>query len=726
MWALLLVAAGLAYPPAAKGTVVDEIAGRKVADPYRWMEDLDSPAVQRWIDAENSLTYGYLSKLPQREAFKKRLTELWNYPRTEVPEREAGQLYFRRNSGLQKQSVLYRAPQTVVLDPNALWPDGAVAMGQWKVSPDGRWLAYTAAPGGSDVRDVHVRDLRSGKDLKQIVPRIKFSGLSWTKDARGFVYERFKGTEKAARFAAANTFHQVWYHPLHGTDRLVFERPGNPRDVVGAEVSDDGRWLFLTAASGTTNQRLWIADLADRKRPRLGAQPQVVAPEEDAIHEPLGVEGGKLLVYTTYQAPNGRIVAAAIGDPDRAHWETVVPETRSPIVAAILVAGRIAVVRLVDVQSRLEVFDARGADLGEVKLPEAGSVLGLSGKNDGDEVFFEFTSYLRPRTVYRLDIHTGALQPFHEPKSPFDASRYETRALFYPSKDGTRIPIFITLRKGARLDGAIPTILYGYGGFNIALQPAYSATIAGWLDQGGAWAVANLRGGSEYGQSWHEAGMREKKQNVFDDFIAAAEFLERDRYTSPGRLAIRGGSNGGLLVGAVMIQRPELFAVALPAVGVMDMMRYQKFTGGALWVREYGSSDEPQSFPYLLGYSPLHNLRPGMCYPATLVTTADRDDRVVPSHSFKFTATLQADQGCDRPVLIRVEKAGSHGYRPLDRVIAEAADQLAFAMANLERASEQHTRLRPAKIPAAATQAAGEPQTPSRFRDPVAGHPAVE
>lgn len=684
MWVALVLAAGLAYPQAQKGPVVDDYGGRKVADPYRWMEDLDSPAVQKWVDAENELTVGVLARLPQREAFKKRLTELWNYARTEVPEREAGQLYFRQNSGLQKQSVLYRAPQTAVLDPNALWPDGSVAMGQWKVSPDGRWLAYTAAPGGSDVRDVHLRDLRSGKDLPQTLPRIKFSALSWTRDSKGFVYARFKGTEKPVHFAAANTFHQVWYHPLHGKDRRVFERPENPKDLVSGSVSDDGRWLFLTAQSGTTNQRLWIADLGDPKRPRLDAAPQVVAPEEDAIHEPLGVAGGKLLVYTTYRAPNGRIVAVAIGDPDRSHWQTIVQETKAPIVSAVLVSGRVAVVRLVDVQSRLWAFDTQGKDLGEVALPEAGSVLGLAGKNDGDEIFFEFTSYLRPRTVYRLDIQSGALQPFHEPRSPFDASKYETRALFYPSKDGTRVPLFVTMRKGAPLDGSTPTMLYAYGGFNIALQPAYSATIAGWLDQGGAWAVANLRGGSEYGQSWHEAGMREKKQNVFDDFIAAAEFLERERYTSPQRLAIRGGSNGGLLVGAAMIQRPELFGVALPAVGVMDMMRYQKFTGGSLWAPEYGSSDEPQAVPWLLAYSPLHNLKAGVCYPATLVTTADRDDRVVPSHSFKFTATLQESQGCDRPALIRVEKAGSHGYRPVDRVIAEAADQLAFAMANLQ------------------------------------------
>jgi prolyl oligopeptidase len=691
---LLLFAAAsaqppLTYPATARGEVVDDYFGRKVADPYRWMEDLDSPAVQRWVEAENKLTFGYLGSLPRREAIRARLTELWNFPRTEVPVREAGQLFYRRNSGLQKQSVLLRQPRldgapVEVLDPNKLSPDGSLAMAEWLVAPGGRWLAYTTAPGGSDLRDIRLRDLRTGKDLEETVPRVKFAGISWTKDGEGFLYARFKGTEQAVAFAAANTFHQIWYHAVGAgaPDRLVFDRPQNPKDFVSGTVSDDGRWLFFTAASGTTDNRLWVADLGDPKKPQLSAAPQPVAPEEDAIHNPLGVAGGQVYLYTTYQAPNGRIVAAAVGDADRTHWKTVVAEGKYPISEVILVGGRLAAAYMVDVQSRLQLFGLDGKPAGEVKLPEPGSVFNLRGKNDAPDFFFEFTSYLRPRTVYRYQLKGGALTPFHAPRSPFDASKYETRALFYPSKDGTRVPIFVTMRKGLALDGSHPAILSGYGGFDIAIRPGYSSSIAGWLDLGGIYAVANLRGGNEYGETWHHAGWRASKQNVFDDFIAAAEFLEKERYTSPARLAIRGGSNGGLLVGAAMIQRPELFAVALPAVGVMDMLRFQKFTGGGLWVDEYGSSEDSQAVGALLAYSPLHNLKPGTCYPAALVTTANRDDRVVPSHSFKFTAALQAAQGCPRPTLIRVETAGSHGYRPTDRIIAEIADQFAFALAN--------------------------------------------
>jgi prolyl oligopeptidase len=426
-----------------------------------------------------------------------------------------------------------------------------------------------------------------------------------------------------------------------------------------------------------------MADLKDAHQPELAARALPVVTAEDAANSPLGVVGSTLYLYTNWQAPKGRIVAVAVGDSDRAHWRTVVPEGPDVIDETLLVGERLIITYLVDVQTRLRLFDLGGGSRGEVTLPEVGSATGLSGRNDGDDFFFAFTSYLRPATVYRYDLRAGRLEPFQPANTPFAAAPYETQATFYRSKDGTRIPIFITARKGLAKNGSHPTLLYGYGGFDISLQPRYSPAVAAWLELGGVYAVANLRGGAEYGEAWHHAGMRDKKQNVFDDFVAAAEFLEHEGYASPRTLAIQGGSNGGLLVGAAMTQRPELFGVALPAVGVMDMLRYQRFTGGQFWAEEYGSSDDSTAVRYLLAYSPLHNLKPGTCYPATLVTTADHDDRVVPSHSFKFAATLQAAQGCDRPVLIRVETAGSHGYRPTDRVIAEIADVYAFALANL-------------------------------------------
>jgi prolyl oligopeptidase len=691
--------AALAYPPTRAGEVVDDYFGRKIADPYRWLEDLESADTAAWVTAQNKVTFAYLESLPKREAIRKRLTELWDYQRTSVPVRTAGQIWFQQNSGLQRQAPLYRqadpksTPQ-LVLDPNTLSPDGSVQMAQWAPSPDGRLLAYTLAPGGSDVQDVRVRDLARGEDLPSVVRNVKFTGLEWTRDGKGFFYSRFRGTEASASFADAMEVHQVWYHAIDGAvpDRLVFERPEFPKDFTGVQVSDDGRWLYVTSGSGSLGNRLWIADLGSPTTPDLAAKPMVVASEEDAFHTPLGVIGRTLYLHTTYGAPRGRIVTAEIGDPDRSKWRTIVAEAKDSIVegGVELVGDRLAIVYLADVQSRVRLFGLDGSPRGEIPLPEPGSVTGastggsgLSGNNDGRDLFLNFVSFLRPATIYRYDLEKGSLEPFHPPQSPFDAAKFETRALFYTSKDGTRVPLFVTLKKGAKLDGSHPTVLFGYGGFNISVVPNFSPAVAGWLEMGGVYAVANLRGGGEYGSDWHHAGTKERKQNVFDDFIAAAEFLVREKYTTPSRLAIRGGSNGGLLVAASMIQRPELFAVALPAVGVLDMLRYHKFSAGPFWAGDYGSADDPKAVDYLLAYSPLHNLKPGTCYPATLITTADRDDRVVPSHSFKFAAALQKAQGCPRPTLIRVEVAGSHGYRPTDRVIAEFADIWAFTLANM-------------------------------------------
>lgn len=676
------------YPATQRGDVIDDYFGRKVADPYRWLEDLESPATVRWVAEQNAVTQAYLAQLPQRESIRKRLTALWDYRRTGIPASEAGMLWFDQNSGLQRQAPVYRqegmqGKPNLVIDPNQLSPDGSVAMTAWSPSPDGRWLAYTQAAGGSDVQDIYVRDLTTGKDLPAVVRHVKFSGISWTKDSRGFFYQRFKGTESAADFAAANEFHQTWYHPIEaGADRLIFDRPQNGKESSGASLSDDGRWLFLSSSSGTTNNRLWYMDLGNPHAPDLAASPVVIAAEEDAVYMPIGVSGDTLYLYTTAQAPNGRIVAIRLGAATAASWRTVVPESRNSIAeeGVVLLRERLVVTYLVDVQSRVRLFDLAGKPRGEIMLPEPGSVTGIRGRDDGEELYLAFTSFLRPSTVYRYDLKRAVLEPFYAPKTPFDASRYETRAVFYRSKDGTRVPMFVTLPKAARLDGSHRTLLYGYGGFNISNVPRFSSAVAGWLELGGIYAVANLRGGGEYGEQWHRAGTRERKQNVFDDFIAAGEYLVQQRYTAPARLAIHGRSNGGLLVGATMLQRPDLFGAALPAVGVLDMMRFQKFSAGPYWVDDYGSSDEPQGAKYLLAYSPLHNLRSGTCYPATLITTADRDDRVVPSHSFKFAAALQAAQSCSKPALIRVEVAGSHGYRPTDRVIAEVADQWAFLL----------------------------------------------
>jgi prolyl oligopeptidase len=677
------------YPPAAKGDVVDDYFGRKIADPYRWMEALDSPATKAWVQAENAVTFGYLAGLPARDSIRARITTLWNYPRTFVPAREAGQIWFRKNSGLQRQSVLYRAASptataTVALDPNAMFPDGNTAVAQWAVSPDGKLLAYTTAVGGSDLRDIHLRDLATGRDLPEVVVRVKFTGISWTRDGAGFYYSRFRGSADNANLKDANVHQQLWYHPLGGKpERMVFERQDDSTAGVGGGLSDDGRWLFISSSSGTSNNRLWIADLKDARHPDVAAHAVPVTTAEDADYNPLGVVSGTLYLFTNWQAANGRIVAVAVGDTDRTHWRTVVPEGHDVMNEELLVGDRLIVGYLVDVQSRVKLYDLAGAAKGEIPLPDIGSAGGFSGRTDGSDVFFAFSSYLRPTGVYRYDLRTAKVEPFQPVRTPFDASPYETRATFYQSKDGTRVPIFITARKGLALDGSHPTLLYAYGGFDISLTPSYSPGVAAWLELGGVYAVANLRGGGEYGEAWHHAGMKEKKQNVFDDFIAAAEFLEHEGYASPRTMVIQGGSNGGLLVGAVMAQRPELYAVALPAVGVMDMLRYDHFTGGHYWTIEYGSSADSTAVGYLAAYSPLHNLKPGTCYPATLVTTADHDDRVVPSHSFKFAATLQAAQGCRRPVMIRVETAGSHGYRPTDRVIAEIADEYAFALANL-------------------------------------------
>jgi prolyl oligopeptidase len=678
-----------AYPETKKVDQVDDFFGTKVADPYRWMEDLNSPELASWVKQENAVTEQQLSQLGMRAFFKNRITELWNYPKVSLPFRVGGKLYYARNSGLQRQSVFYSraslgAPPKLVIDPNTLSVDGSIALAGFSPSPDGRYLAYGISEGGADWRTLLVRELESGKQLSDTVRWLKGGGMSWTKDGRGFYYSRFPEPEAGKQLQNAIRDEKIYYHAVgtpQSQDRLIYERPDHPDWFVSGGVSEDGRYLFVSVNRGTENQnRLYLADLGDPKQPKVDAPIRPLFDKGDASYSPIGNVGSTIYMLTDRDAPRSKIVAFDIAAPEQ--WRTVVPEQMSAIDQIAMYKGGIAVNYLEDVKAHVQLYGVDGKPLGDLPLPGVGSLQGLSTREDTPEIFYAFTSPLYPTTAFRYDPATKKSTPFEAPKLSFDASQYETRALFATSKDGTRVPLFVTMKKGLALDGNNPAMLYGYGGFNISTTPGFRPDVLAWLEQGGIWATASMRGGSEYGEAWHKAGMFERKQNVFDDFIAAAEYLVNERYTSPSKLGIMGGSNGGLLVGAVEEQRPELFAVALPAVGVMDMLRYHKFTGGGAWATEYGSADDSTAFQYLVKYSPVHNVKAGTCYPATLITTADHDDRVVPSHSFKFAAAMQAAQGCAKPVLIRVETQGSHGYRPTDKRIAELADEWAFTAAN--------------------------------------------
>ncbi len=677
------------YPATRKDSVVDDYFGTKVADPYRWLEDQNSPEVARWVEAENAVTYKYLDQIPLRETFRKRLTALWNTPSIGVPTRVAGRLFYRMNSGLQNQSVLYdqtdvRGTPSTLIDPNTLSADGSVDLASYAPSPDGHYLAYGLSVGGSDWEELHVRELATGRDLADTVHWVKYSGVAWTRDGHGFFYTRFPAPPKDQVLTAAAVNGKIYYHTV-GTpdtqDKLIYERPDRPDWYEGAGVTDDGRYLFITLNHGTNPENLlYYADLRDPMHPDVGAPIRAVNTSDDAEYAVLGNIGHTIFVQTTKNAPNRRIVAMVLPDTSLAHATTVVPETKNNIQQALIAGDRVVVQTLEDVQSHVRMYAADGKLVDQVSLPGIGAVGGLSGRADRPELFYAFSSYLAPTTVYHYDFTTKKTTVFSPlaRKTLFDASPYETKQVFYRSKDGTRVPMFITMKKGTVLDGSHPTILYAYGGFDIATLPGYSPTVAVWLEHGGIYAVANIRGGSEYGEAWHHAGRLDKKQNVFDDFAWAAKYLIAQKYTSPKHLAIHGYSNGGLLVGATEEQHPELFAAAYPGAGVMDMLRYQKFSAGIGWVPEYGSSDNPEQFKYLIKFSPVHNAKPGKCYPATIVTTADHDDRVVPGHSFKFTAAMQAAQSCHRPILIRVETKTSHGYMPTDKRIAQLADVWAF------------------------------------------------
>ncbi len=677
------------YPATSQITQVDDYHGTKVADPYRWLEDDNSAETKAWVEAQNKVTFGYLEKIPERAAIKERLTKLWNYERYGVPFKQGERYFFSKNDGLQNQSVLYtmtslESPPTLLLDPNKLSADGTVALSGYDISDDGNLMAYGLSSAGSDWQEWKVRDVRNGQDLSDHVKWVKFSSASWTKDGKGFFYSRYDEPTEEAKLTKANYFHKLYYHRLgtpQSDDKLVYHRPDHKDWNFYGGVTDDGRYLVITASQGTDpKNRVLYQDLEQPDSPVVE-----LLMDFDADYSFIDNDGPVFWFNTDLKAPRHRVIAIDITKPERANWKEIIPEAQETLTGVGAVNNQFICAYLKDARSQVKVFGLDGSFVREIMLPGIGSAAGFGGKRSESETFYSFTSYTSPGTIFRHDLKNGASTVFRQAKVDFNSNDYETRQVFYASKDGTRVPMFISHKKGLKLDGKNPTLLYGYGGFNISLTPGFSVANLAWMEKGGVYAVPNLRGGGEYGEEWHQAGTKLKKQNVFDDFIAAAEWLIANKYTSPKKLAISGGSNGGLLVGACMTQRPDLFGATLPAVGVMDMLRFHKFTIGWAWTSDYGSAENADEFKALYGYSPLHNLKHGTKYPPTLITTADHDDRVVPAHSFKFAAALQAAQSGKAPTLIRIETKAGHGAgKPTTKVIEEAADKLAFLVRELQ------------------------------------------
>jgi prolyl oligopeptidase len=682
---------GIPYPVARKGDVVDDYHGTRVPDPYRWLEDPDSAETRAWVEAENKVTFSYLESIPQRRAIGDRLTSLWNHEKYGVPERRGNRFFYLKNDGLQNQDVVYWTPSLVgkakprvLIDPNTMSADGTVALAGLEVSDDARLAAYGLHTAGSDWSEWRVRDIATGKDLADHLKWVKFSGAAWTHDSKGFYYSRYPEPREGDALTDTNLNQKLYFHRVgtpQSEDVLVYERPDQPKWGFSGSVTEDGRYLVVGVWKGTGPKNLVLyQDLAgaNGNPPGMNAMVALVG-EFEAKFDFIGNRGPVFWFVTDLDAPRGRIIAIDLRKPGRENWVELVAQGPDALQTASAVGGRIFADYLHDAYTRVAIHDTKGQHLGDVKLPGLGTAGGFAGRREHRETYYTYTSFNTPNAIYRYDIASGKSTVLREPKVDFAKESYETAQVFYQSKDGTRVPMFITHRKGLARDGNNPTLLYGYGGFNNPLTPFFSVVSAVWLEMGGVLAIANLRGGGEYGEEWHVAGTKLNKQNVFDDFIAAAEWLIANRYTSSKRLAIQGGSNGGLLVGACMTQRPELFGAALPAVGVMDMLRFHKFTIGWAWVDDYGSSEDPAEFKALLAYSPLHNLEPGTAYPPTLITTADHDDRVVPGHSFKFAAALQAAHRGPNPVLIRIQTQAGHGAgKPTKMKIEEAADQLAF------------------------------------------------
>ncbi len=687
--------APLTYPTAHTVDQTDDYFGTRVADPYRWMEDVDSPEIKLWVDAENALTQSYLAQVPARAAIRDRILHLNSFERYSLPVRRGTRYFYSHNEGLQNQNVVFwqeglTGTPHVLLDPNTLRADGTVALNGLEVTDDGRLAAYAISDAGSDWLTWHVREVATGKDLPDTIQWSKFSNASWTHDGSGFFYSAYAAPDeshKAEFLKSTNYFHKLFFHKLgtpQSEDKLIFDRPDDKELNIGGSVSDDGRYLAIYQSKGTSpNNELAIKDLAHPETPILR-----LIDKAEATYTVIDNDGTHFWLQTTLDGPNGKVIGIDLAHPDRAHWKTILPESKNALDSVHMVDNTLIATYLADAQSHVELHTRDGALIQMLALPAIGTTDGFTGRRTDRETFFTFTNFATPPTIYRLDLKTKASTVYRQPKLLFNPSDFETKQVFATSKDGTRVPIFLSYRKGLKLDGAAPTLLYAYGGFNISLVPAFAPSRVVWMEMGGIYAQACLRGGGEYGESWHHAGTGIHKQNVFDDFIASAEYLIANKYTSTPKLAIQGGSNGGLLVGAVELQRPDLFGAAVAEVGVMDMLRFDKFTIGWAWKADYGApSDSKQEFEAIYKYSPLHNIHPGVKYPPTLITTGDHDDRVFPAHSFKFAAALQAAAAYTpsaAPVLIRIETRAGHGSAtPLTKRVEATADQFAFLVRQL-------------------------------------------
>jgi prolyl oligopeptidase len=694
MTALLITAAAVGapieYPKTKKVEQVDDYHGTKVADPYRWLETdvRTSKDVADWVTAENKITFDYLGTIPEREPIRKQLTTLWNYEKYTTPYKRGGRYFFSKNNGLQNQFVFYTVDKwgdtpRVLLDPNSWSKDGTVALGGVSVSDDAKYAAYSVAEAGSDWHIIRVVDVDTGKQLPDELKWVKFSGISWTKDDKGFFYSRFPAVESGKAYQSLNRDQKVYYHRLgtpQSDDPVVYYNSAQPEWNYGAAVSEDGRYLIITTTSGTANRnQVHVKDLQDPY-----SMPVTVVDKIENDYTFVGNEGPVLYFRTDLNAQKGRLIAIDLRNPARENWKEILPESDATLEAVDFVGHRFIAEYLRDAHSEIRLFDTVGKFIRNIELDGIGATGGFSGRADDNETFYGFASFATPASSYRYDVVTGEKQLLFRAKVAMNPADYEVKQVFYTSKDGTKVPMFISYKKGLKLDGNNPTLLYGYGGFDISMVPFFSISRLTWMNMGGIYAVANLRGGGEYGEAWHDAGTKLHKQNVFDDFIAAAEYLIKNNYTKPARLAVQGASNGGLLIGAVETQRPDLFGATLPAVGVMDMLRFNQFTAGRYWVDDYGSSANADEFKALYAYSPYHNIKPGTKYPATLITTADTDDRVVPGHSFKYAAAIQEAQAGPAPVLIRIEtRAGHGGGKPTAKVIEETTDEMAFLVKNL-------------------------------------------